>query len=287
MSSPRTSLSANSRPSTPSKPARLDDYLGLSHPPSAQKTCIVKPLSVKVEDGPDGSVAGFVHLPPTTSATPASKTAAILLSGAGGGVVGPASIYISLADKLAALKQPVPVLRLDYRYPARNKYCVRDVLAAMKELEYAYQVKSFVLVGWSFGGAPVFTVGGEDKRVVGCATVASQTAETEGIRTLAPRPLLLLHGTGDRTLSPWCSEKLYEMYGTKGDRELKLFDGDDHALTRNALEAEQLIGGFILRCAGLDPHANAHGLSERLVGDEERVELMRKGGDLRRNESVD
>jgi len=287
MSSPRTSLSASSRPCTPSKPARLDDYLGLSHPPSAQKTCIVKPLSVAVEDGPDGSVAGFLHLPPTASATPASKTAAILVSGAGGGVVGPASIYLSLADKLASLMQPVPVLRLDYRYPARNKYCVRDVLAAMNELEEAYQVENFVLVGWSFGGAPVFTVGGEDKRVVGCATVASQTAETEGIRTLAPRPLLLLHGTGDRTLSPWCSEKLYQMYGTKGDRELKLFDGDDHALTRNALEAEQLIGGFILRCAGLDAYANAHGLSETLVGDEERVELMRKGGDLRRNESVE
>ncbi|CAE7023363.1 hypothetical protein CFE70_003284 [Pyrenophora teres f. teres 0-1] len=287
MPTPGTSLSASSRPSTPSKPARLNDYLGLSHPPSAQKTCIVKPLSVKVEDGPDGSVAGFLHLPPTTSATPASKTAAILLSGAGGGVVGPASIYLSLADKLASLKQPVPVLRLDYRYPARTKHCVRDVLAAMKELEDAYQVKNFVLVGWSFGGAPVFTVGGEDKRVVGCATVASQTAETKGIQTLAPRPLLLLHGTGDGTLSPWCSEKLYDMYGTKGDRELKLFNGDDHALTRNALEAEQLIGGFILRCAGLDPHANAHDLSERLVGDEERVELMRKGGDLRRNESVD
>jgi len=287
MSSPRTSLSASSRPCTPSKPARLDDYLGLSHPPSAQKTCIVKPLSVAVEGGPDGSVAGFLHLPPTASATPASKTAAILVSGAGGGVVGPASIYLSLADKLASLMQPVPVLRLDYRYPARNKYCVRDVLAAMNELEEAYQVENFVLVGWSFGGAPVFTVGGEDKRVVGCATVASQTAETEGIRTLAPRPLLLLHGTGDRTLSPWCSEKLYQMYGTKGDRELKLFDGDDHALTRNALEAEQLIGGFILRCAGLDAYANAHGLSETLVGDEERVELMRKGGDLRRNESVE
>jgi len=287
MSPPGTSLSATSRPSTPSRPARLNDYLGLSHPPHAQKPCIVKPISIEVEDGPDGSVPGFLHLPPTASATPASKTAAILLSGAGGGVVGPSSIYLSLADKLASLKQPVPALRLDYRYPARNKYCVRDVLAAMKELEESYQIEKFVLVGWSFGGAPVFTVGGQDKRVVGCATVASQTAETEGVRSLAPRPLLLLHGTGDRTLSPSCSERLYSMYGTKGDRELKLFDRDDHALTRNSLEAEQLIGGFVLRCAGLNPQIDKDSLAEKLVGDEEKVKLMEKGGDLRRNESME
>lgn len=287
MATSKTSLSSTSRPSTPSRPARLDDYLGLSHPPRAAKSCIVKPLTIKVDDGPDGAVPGFLHLPPTTSATPASRTAAILLSGAGGGVVGPSSIYLSLADKLASLEQPVPALRLDYRYPARNKYCVRDVSAAMDELQQSYQINNFVLVGWSFGGAPVFTLGGQDQRVVGCATVASQTAETEGIRSLAPRPLLLLHGTGDRTLSPSCSERLYAMYGSKGDRQIKLFDGDDHALTRHSLEAEQLIGGFILRCAGLEVKEEAKGvLAEKLVADEDKVELMKKGGDLRRNESV-
>ncbi|KAF2624266.1 alpha/beta-hydrolase [Macroventuria anomochaeta] len=278
MSAPGTSLSSSSRPSTPSKPARLEHYLGLSHAPHSNKPCIVKPMSITVEDGPDGAVPGFLHLPPTASATPASNTAAILLSGAGGGIVGPSSIYLSLADKLASLKQPVPALRLDYRYPARNKYCVRDVLSAMDELEGSYGIKSFVLVGWSFGGAPVFTVGGSDKR----------TAETEGIRTLSPKPLLLLHGTGDRTLSKSCSESLYERYGTKGDRYLHLFPNDDHALTRNSLEAEQLIGGFILKCAGIKAGRADDGvLAEKLVKDDEKVELMEKGGDLRRNESVE
>ncbi|CAN9268907.1 unnamed protein product [Alternaria alternata] len=196
MSPPGTSLSATSRPSTPSRPARLNDYLVLSHPACTQKACVVKPMSIQVEDGPDGSVPGILHLPSTVSATSASKTAAILLSGAGGGVVGPSAIYLSLADKLASLKQAVPALRLDYRYPARNKYCVRDVLAAMKQLEESYQIERFVL-------------------------------------------------------------------------------------------AEQLIGGFVLRCAGLDPRTDEDGLAEKLVGDEEKVELMEKGGDLRRNESVE
>ena len=204
--------------------------------------------------------------------------------------MGPSSIYLSLADKLASLKHPIPSLRLDYRFPARNKHCVRDVLTAMNLLESEYKFSKFVLVGWSFGGAPVFTVGGMDQRVVGCATVASQTAGTEGIRDLAPRPVLLLHGTGDRTLSHSCSERLFKMYGDKGERELKLFEGDDHALTGNSLEAERRIGEFVLRCVGVrkgDMHEDEEVLGEELVGGEERIELMRKGGDLRRNESVE
>jgi hypothetical protein len=285
---PKTSLSAPSRPSENRRPARLDEYLGLSHAPNAKKTLsIVKPLSIKVQDGPDGSVSGFLHLPPTASSTPATKTGVIFLSGADGGVVGPSSIYLSLAEKLASLARPMPALRLDYRYPARTKYCVSDVLAAMQELQDTYDIQSFVLVGWSFGGAPVFTVGGQDKRVVGCVSIASQTADTEGIRSLAPRPVLLLHGTGDRTLSHRCSERLYDMYGMEGNRVLKLFEQDDHALTRNSRDAEQLIGGFILECAGLDPRGDAEGLGEVLVGEKEKVELMRKGGDLRKGESVE
>jgi hypothetical protein len=242
---------------------------------------------MEVEDGPDGTVPGFLHLPRNLDARSSNNTVAILLSGAGGGVVGPSSIYLSLAEKLASLPTPIPALRLDYRYPARNKYCVRDVLAAMQWLEDEYQLTKFVLVGWSFGGAPVFTVGGMDKRVIGCATVASQTAETEGIRQLAPRPLLLLHGTGDRTLSYSCSERLFQMYGANGVRTLKLFEKDDHALTRSSLEAENEIGEFIMRCAGISVgNDEKQVLQKTLVGDGEKVDLMKKGGDLRRDESI-
>ncbi|KAF2649411.1 alpha/beta-hydrolase [Lophiostoma macrostomum CBS 122681] len=284
---PRESLSAASRTSTPTKPATLSDYAGLSHPPNAKRQTRVIPRTIKVEDGSDGAVPGFLHLPQSHQALTSNDTAAILLSGAGGGVVGPSSIYLSLAEKLGSLPTPIPALRLDYRYPARNKYCVRDVLAAMQWLEDEYQLRKFVLVGWSFGGAPVFTVGGMDQRVVGCATVASQTAETEGIRQLAPRPLLLLHGTGDRTLSYSCSERLFQMYGAKGDRSLKLFDKDDHALTRNCAEAGNEIGEFIMRCVGVNVGDEEKQLLQKtLVGDREKVDLMRNGGDLRWDESV-
>ncbi len=235
---------------------------------------------------------GFLHIPKNygseQTASNSNGTGAILLSGAGGGVVGPSSIYLSIADKLASLKEGVPVMRLDYRFPARTRQCVADMKAAMDYMESKHRISRLVLVGWSFGGAPVFTAGGSDERVVGCATVASQTADTDGIRYLAPKPLLLLHGTADKTLSPRCSKNLYKAYGTKGERRIHLFEGDDHALTRNSLKAEEMLCGFIMRCARVEV-GDGEGkiVSEDLMGDTDRVELMKKGGDLKGDERVE
>lgn len=201
--------------------------------------------------------------------------------------MGPSSMYLGLADKLSSLTPPIPTLRLDYRFPARNKYCVHDVQAAMAYLEAQHAISRFILVGWSFGGAPVFTLAGMDQRVIGCATVASQTAETEGIKSVSPRPVLLLHGTGDERLSPLCSDRLYQWYGPGGDRRLELFENDDHSLTRNAQRAEKMLGEFIVKCAGVDiPDAQKNMLAEELVSTNQRVVLMHAGGDLRGGESV-
>jgi dienelactone hydrolase len=200
-------------------------------------------------------------------------------------------MYLSMGDKLASLPshQAMLVLRLDYRYPARNKYCVPDVLAAMDYLQRTFQIQRVVLVGWSFGGAPAFTVGGMDDRVAGVATVASQTAETEGISQMGPnKPVLLLHGTGDRTLSPQCSKRLQDMYGSRGECTLKLFAGDDHGLTRNAEEAEEVLCRFILRCGGVRDEGLAPTIESHMMAEskEEKLDLMRKGGDLRGEERI-
>lgn len=298
MSSPKTSLSTSRTPSNP--PIDLSTYENqkLSHPPNVQvldeaknQVCKVKPLSIKVNDELYGTVPAFLHIPQNYQRQQAEgrgKTAAILSSGAGGGVVGPSSMYLSIADKLASMNRGIPVMRLDYRYPARNRFCVADVQAAMKYLENDYAFSRFVLVGWSFGGAPVFTLGGSDKRVVGCATVASQTAETDGIGKLSPRPVLLMHGTGDRTLRYSCSQNLYDDYGAKGERVLKLFDGDDHALTKNSREAEERLCDFIMKCAGVEiGREERKVVQSQLVDDGDRVELMKKGGDLKGDECVE
>lgn len=273
----RTSLSARSP--TPAQPERNKQEVSLQHAPAAsalavearKQLCTLKPLDIKVSSSDAvKTVSGFLHVPQNyrrEQSEGREKTAAILLSGAGRGLVGPSSIYLSIADKLASLNRGIPMLRLDYRYPARNRYCVPDVVAAMNYLQNGYAVPRFVLVGWSYGGAPVFTVGGQDDRVVGCATIASQTAETDGISDVARRgvPVLLLHGTGDRTLSSSCSQILYESYGSRGgSRELKLFGDDDHALTRNSLQAEQLLCDFIMKQTGED------------IGQQEQQDVVQK-----------
>lgn len=156
------SLSAKVIPSQPAdtdlrNSARIDVLRPSQHP-----LCTVERLSIPV--GRE-FVRGFLHLPSGYSRDIVRRVAAaaILCSGAGGGVAGPSGSYVSIGDKLATLHQGVPVLRVDYRYAANTKPCSEDVIAAMDYLESAYSINKFVLVGWSFGGAPVFTVAAKEK----------------------------------------------------------------------------------------------------------------------------
>ncbi|KAI0916091.1 hypothetical protein AcV5_002942 [Taiwanofungus camphoratus] len=247
-------------------------------------------IEIKVYDPLDHAAPAILHEPLEYSAKAVLGAAVVLISGAGGGVSGPAGIYPSLADKFASILS-VPCIRLDYREPARNTYCTPDVLASFDYLAEHFGSTRFVLVGWSFGGRPCFTVAArEPERVVGVATVASQTAGTDGIVHLSPRPLLLLHGTGDTTLSPRCSHNLYRAYGDdpRGSRELRFFEGDNHGLTRNAVEAEGHIFEFAARCFGLNvTDGQENQAAKDLVGSEAgRIAEMWKGHDLENGERL-
>ena len=239
---------------TESKSTFAQNYI-LYWPASVRNgLCDVKPLSIRVRDERTGPVKAWLHLPRNHHRKQSEeivRTAVILVSGYDGGVTGPLSIYLGLADKIASLDEGIPVMRLDYRYPAINRYCTADIEAAMGHLEKRYGISRFILVGWSFGGAPVFTVGGKDERVVACAMMASQLAETEGIKTLAPRPLLLMHGTSDRTLRYSGSQELYASYGDRGERRLELFENDDHYLRRSRRMVEKLLCKFVVDNAGV------------------------------------
>ncbi|BGP02636.1 hypothetical protein RTG_01639 [Rhodotorula toruloides ATCC 204091] len=182
-----TSLSTSSPiPSRVSTPLSHDDPA--AEPPLLAKALrkqhkippAVHQLSIPVKDSHGGRVSGFLRLPSNNETSEGSghaSTAAILLSGAGGGVSGPASMYLALGNKLPALDARIPVLRLDYRYPARTAPCVADTIAAINYVQEHYAIERVVLAGWSFGGAPVFTVAGRDERVAGCVLVAPQTAD--------------------------------------------------------------------------------------------------------------
>jgi len=172
----------------------------------------------------DSAVQGILHQANN------SVDAAILVSGAGGGLFGPGGIYSSLGKKLA--NKGIMALQLDHRSPNKLPLCVEDVQAAIADLSKTYGVQNVSLVGWSFGGAVVISAGALNTNVVAVATIASQTAGTELVSTLAPRPLLLLHGTGDTTLTDKCSRILYQH--ANDPKEIVLYPGDNHGLTQNS-----------------------------------------------------
>jgi Dipeptidyl aminopeptidases/acylaminoacyl-peptidases len=132
-------------------------------------------------------------------------------------------------------------------------------------------------------------VAADDPRVIGCATVASQTHDAEGIKHLAPRPVMLLHGSGDNTLAVGNSQRLWHWYGEEGKRMLHVFEQDNHSLSRNAEKAEEMLCEFVAQCAGLrvPEEERKSVIGVEVVEDGERHELMEKGGDLRAPERED
>lgn len=227
------------------------------------------------------AVPGYLH---EVAAGAPVRGGALLLSGAGGGVLGPAHVYPPLASRLAAAG--VHALRLDYRHPARLEPCLDDAHAAIDFLA-ARGAERVVVVGWSFGGAVALQAAERWPAVAGAATVASQTAGMGPVEEIprAGKKLLLMHGTGDTCLSDRCSRMIHaaatmgenfkESRGSgSGSRsgggagghggassptsaasssassasslvQLHLYEGDNHGLTGNAGDVQRRLLDFI------------------------------------------
>jgi alpha/beta superfamily hydrolase len=155
----------------------------------------------------------------------------VLVGGAGGGMLGPSGVYADLAGRMQ--ERDLAALRLDYRRPGRLDACVEDALAGVEFLAQQGLPRA-VLIGWSFGGAVAITAGARSQTVVGVATVASQTYGTDPVIHLAPRRLLLLHGTADNVLSDLCSRLIYAE--AREPKELVLFEGDGHGIEQHRAE---------------------------------------------------
>ncbi len=122
--------------------------------------------------------------------------------------------------------------------------------------------------GWSFGGAVVINAGVASEKVVGVATVASQTMGcTETVKDLAPdKSLFLIHGTSDLCLSYKCSTILYAR--AKEPKDLMLLEGDDHCISHNCNKAEDAIYKW-----AMDIFTNRE---RRRTVDEEELNLKEK-----------
>jgi alpha-beta hydrolase superfamily lysophospholipase len=179
----------------------------------------------------NGTLLGRLH--------PADGDAAILwVFGSGGGLGGPAGgLYTRLAERLQS--EGVTSLELDYRRPGELRACVLDVMVGLAWLESLGKDR-IVLVGHSFGGAVVITAGALSESVIAVAALSSQTAGTEAVDRLAPRPTIFLHGEADEILPPACSRDLFAR--AREPKELILYPGCRHGLDqcRNALDRDLL-----------------------------------------------
>jgi fermentation-respiration switch protein FrsA (DUF1100 family) len=121
----------------------------------------------------------------------------------------------------------VTSLELDYRRPGDLEECVLDILVGLAYLEMLGK-DQIVLVGHSFGGAVVINAGLISEAVIAVAALSSQTAGTNQVAKLSPKPLLLVHGEADEVLPASCSQDIYARAGDP--KELILYPGCLHGL---------------------------------------------------------
>jgi hypothetical protein len=156
----------------------------------------------------------------------AGDAAVLWVFGAGGGLGGPAGgVYERLGARLAP--EGLASLQVAYRRPAHLVECVLDVLAGVAYLAQRGRPR-VALVGHSFGGAVVVTAGAASDAVVAVAALSSQLAGTEPADRLAPRPLLVAHGTADEVLPDRCSREIHRR--ARDPKRLILYPGCRHGL---------------------------------------------------------
>ena len=112
-----------------------------------------------------------------------------------------------------------------------------DVASAVDYMHGLEQVEGVWLAGFGIGGALAACVGHDDSRVRGVATMGAPVdlwAKTdESVRVdrcaaeIAPRPMLVLHGSDDREGSPLDARAIADAHGDAG---LRIISGASHRL---------------------------------------------------------
>jgi alpha/beta superfamily hydrolase len=198
---------------------------------------------------PDEEIAGARKLTLRTSrgaiplvmhAAESASRAIVCVSGAIGGFDGPAMLYPRLGLELP--RKGIAVARVNYRAPNDFDECLLDTLAALTFLKGTGHRRA-AIIGHSFGGAVAINAGTLSPVAAAVIAISSQLAGAHVVGDLAPKPLLLIHGTADDILPPRSSELIYERAGEP--RRLMLFEGADHRLTGKGEELFALVDEWL------------------------------------------
>jgi len=165
----------------------------------------------------------------------------IWVCGALGGLDGPSfGIFATLSEEL--VDDGISSLRLDYRYPGNFDKCVLDMLVGVQFLK-RQKIDRVVLAGHSFGGAVAIMAGTMSPDVTAVVGLSSQTYGAHDVAELAPKPLLLIHGSRDRNLPVECSELIYEW--AEEPKELVIYQGSGHFLRECHDELHDLVRSWL------------------------------------------
>jgi fermentation-respiration switch protein FrsA (DUF1100 family) len=167
--------------------------------------------------------------------------AALCVSGAIGGVDGPSKLYPRLGRELPSAG--IAIARIDYRTPNEFSECMLDALAGLSFLRAIHHERA-ALIGHSFGGAVAINAGTLAPTVTTVVALSSQLAGAHVVAELAPRPLLLVHGTADTILPHESSEAIYQR--AREPKTLRLLAGADHRFTGFGDELYQTVSGWLL-----------------------------------------
>jgi hypothetical protein len=170
-----------------------------------------------------------------------AQRSVICLGGASGGMDGPAMLYARLG--LEARSLGLTVMRLGYRLPGEMVECVLDTMAGMSFLK-GIGHQRMALIGHSFGGGVAIATATLNPAAVAVAAISSQLDGAQNVAQLAPRPLLLIHGTADVVLSDQSSRMIFERAGEP--KTLRLFPGADHGLTQVGEEVHDLVRQWLI-----------------------------------------
>lgn len=222
-------------------------------PPLDELTLSIKGVRARAGEGPGeleveldtsrGSITVYLH--PCEGKT----GCVVFLSGAGGGVKGPANeVFIRLARELVA--EGVTSVRVQYREPGEFDECVLDALAACSFLK-GLGAEQVVIVGHSFGGAVAVKAGELAPISTAVVGMSSQRFGTQEVAQLG-KPLLLIHGSDDDVLDQAASQDIYDR--AVEPKQLVLLAGTGHGLTEAADEVHDLLRTFITaHASGSEP----------------------------------
>jgi alpha-beta hydrolase superfamily lysophospholipase len=176
-----------------------------------------------------------------------TRCGVVWVGGSGGGLDGPArGLYPAACRRLQ--EQGVAGLRLHYRLPNYLEDCILDTVLGVEFLAQE-GIEHVALVGHSFGGAVVISAAAISERVRAVVPMSTQTFGTSLAPEIAPRAMLLVHGTNDTVLPDACSRQIYAQ--ARDPKALVLYSGAGHGLDECREELLDLLVRWIpehLRC---------------------------------------